>query len=140
MALTAAQKCKRYKERHPEKFTAEARRDSRKSSDAKYQKTKAYEKATTKYRRSDKHRDAELKFLYGITLEDKKNLYIAQEGKCGICHKPLPTELSKCHVEHNHSTGKVRSLAHHRCNQILGFFEKTPEIVEQCVQYLKLHG
>lgn len=61
----------------------------------------------------------------------KAALMIAQRGKCAICRKK-----SKLDLDHNHTTGKVRSLLCWSCNTKLGWLEKyRPEIVA----YLKEH-
>ena len=129
----------RYRKSHPEKYTADARRSKRRKNDEEYRKTPAYSRAVKKYRGSDKYKDRDLRFKYGISLEDKKRMLKEQKGLCGICHKPLPKAFGKCFVEHNHKTGKVRSLAHRRCNLVLGFIENTPELIAQCEAYLVKH-
>lgn len=137
--LTQSQRNARVRAKYPEKYTAEYRRDRRRKSDENYRKTKAYKRAQKKYRGKDRYKNATLKFLYGISLEDKKNMKAAQKNLCGVCKKPMPRSLSKCFVDHNHENRRVRSLVHRRCNLILGFFEKTPEIAGQCMRYLRKH-
>ena len=129
----------RYRKSHPERYTAEYRRDRRRKSDEGYRKTEEYKVAQSKYRGKDRYKNATLKFLYGISLQEKKSMKVAQKRLCGVCIKPLPRSLSKCFVDHNHETRRIRSLVHRRCNLILGFFEKTPEIAEQCMGYLQKH-
>ena len=67
-----------------------------------------------------------------MTIEDYNNLKEQQDGKCKIC------KCSKSLViDHDHKTGKVRSLLCHRCNSGLGFFDDNPKFLESASTYLK---
>ncbi len=57
-----------------------------------------------------------LKTRYGLTQADVEKMLLAQDVSCGICKK----EMLKPHIDHCHSTGKVRGLLCHRCNTRLG--------------------
>lgn len=57
-----------------------------------------------------------LKSRYGLALSDVQTMLEKQGGACAICVLPL----TKHHVDHCHSTGKVRGLLCHRCNTRLG--------------------
>jgi len=140
MALTRAEINKRFRERHPEKYTAEYRRMRRKKSDKTYYGTPAYKEAYKKYRISDKAKlrsqNHHLQAIYGITIEDKCRMWEEQKGLCGLCNRALPEEINKCHLDHNHSTGQIRQLLHHRCNMVLGLFEKDPDFITKVFEYL----
>ena len=72
---------------------------------------------------------------YNITIEDYDKMFDEQGGVCYICHEPsLNQRLS---VDHNHETGKVRSLLCSRCNIWLGILENNGELFEQFKIYLK---
>ncbi len=60
-----------------------------------------------------------LKHAYNITIEEYNELKIKQNYCCAICKKK-----KKLSVDHNHKTGKIRSLLCHRCNIRVGFIEK----------------
>lgn len=141
MSLTRSEIGKRHRLKYPEKYTADARRSSRKTSDIAYRKTEAYRTAYTKYRASEGYqknsKDYHLLSCYGLTFEDKKHKYEEQKGLCGLCSKELPSDLSKCDVDHNHATHRVRELLHRRCNLLVGFFEKDPELPCKVEGYLK---
>lgn len=79
----------------------------------------------------------QLRYKYGITIEDKIRMYEEQQGLCGLCGKPLPAEINKCCVDHNHSTDAVRALLHRACNVALGYLEKYPELAWQIPAYLR---
>ena len=80
----------------------------------------------------------QLRYKYGIALEDKRRMYEEQKGLCGVCDKSLPVEISKCCTDHNHTTDIVRALLHRECNIALGYFEKNPDLIVQIPAYLKL--
>jgi len=144
MALTRAEINKRFRERHPELYTAEARRDKRRKTDREYRKSPAYRTAYTKYRISNKYKltsqNHSLLSKYGITIEDKCKMWEEQKGLCGLCNRALPEQINKCHLDHNHSTGELRQLLHHRCNMLLGFFEKDPDLVTKVLEYLEKYN
>lgn len=54
--------------------------------------------------------------LYGLSEEEFRAFYVAQDGKCNICREEMKTP----HVEHDHDTGKVRGLTCGPCNLGLG--------------------
>lgn len=55
-----------------------------------------------------------------------------QNGACGICKK----EKKSLHVDHNHTTGKVRGLLCYNCNNGLGRFKDSIEFLYNAVKYL----
>ncbi len=77
-----------------------------------------------------------LKRLYGITWEDKVRMYQEQQGLCGLCSLPLPAEISRAHVDHNHLTGEVRKLLHKHCNTVVAFFEEDSIRINSLLDYL----
>lgn len=131
MALTTAERCRRHRLKHPEKYTAEARREKRKEYDKKHHNSENRLKVYRKYRQSDKRQDWYLRTNYGITLAQKKKMYADQAGLCLFCREPLKFEL--CSVDHSHRTGKVRGLLHPGCNTILGYVENN---LRRCLDYL----
>ena len=57
-----------------------------------------------------------LETRYGLTPSDVQAMLEKQGGACAICVLPL----TKHHIDHCHTTGKVRGLLCHRCNTRLG--------------------
>ena len=94
-----------------------------------------------KYRQTEKgkavHNDGELKLRCGITLADKRQMYVDQRGLCKLCGKELSTSLSECHTDHNHTTGKVRGLLHPGCNWVIVMLESFPELVDKGLEYIQ---
>lgn len=60
--------------------------------------------------------------LYGITVEQREEMAIRQDGKCAICGI-IPNGNKNFHVDHDHNTGKIRQLLCNKCNAHLGWFE-----------------
>lgn len=73
---------------------------------------------------------------YGMTLEDLKKLYIAQDNKCKICDTPESELKQMLHVDHCHKTGKVRGLLCYGCNSGLGGFKDNVNNLRKAIEYL----
>ena len=90
-------------------------------------------------------RESKLRSAYGITAEDYEVMAESQGFACAVCEEPddrvseagVPMALS---VDHDHSTGKVRSLLCHRCNTAIGLLRDDPNIVDRVAEYLRLNG
>ena len=77
-----------------------------------------------------------LKAAYGMSLKDREDMIKNQNYKCKICKKSLK-EYSA--VDHDHKTGKIRSLLCRKCNLGLGAAKDSVEILENMVKYLEIH-
>lgn len=78
------------------------------------------------------------KLTYGIELEGKRALLLAQGG-CAICRKPPTDNLRGWHTDHNHSTGAVRGVLCLNCNSGLGQFHDDPVALQAAIDYLRSH-
>ena len=58
---------------------------------------------------------------FGLTPQDYARLFIAQDGKCGICRRPPASRALD--IDHDHKTREIRGLLCHRCNRGLGYFQ-----------------
>lgn len=85
----------------------------------------------------DENRSRMLRQRYGITWKDKVQMYGEQKGLCKLCNEPLPEDIGKCQVDHDHETDSVRGLLHHRCNLFLGYLEQDEEFLEKALTYLE---
>lgn len=77
---------------------------------------------------------------YGLTEEQREALLAAQDGLCGICGKPTNfggQGFKTAHVDHCHSTGRVRGVLCGVCNTALGKLGDTVEAIERVLSYLK---
>lgn len=54
---------------------------------------------------------------YGITPEQYLAMSVRQGGTCAICKRPPKTR--RLHVEHDHTSKRVRGLTCHNCNRHL---------------------
>src|ERR1035437_4240225 len=75
---------------------------------------------------------------YGLTPEDFLAMYEIQEGKCGNsgCNVELGLNGIGTCVDHNHSTGKVRSLLCNGCNTALGFLKEDKSRANGLASYI----
>lgn len=75
---------------------------------------------------------------YGMTPNDYHLLYVVQEGRCAICATQHP-EFSpgNLHVDHCHAIGHVRGLLCTSCNNGLGRFKDSPEVLTTAAEYLR---
>ena len=89
----------------------------------------------------------QLKYKFGITIEEYDLLLEAQGGTCALCDglnnirkkstysgNPVAMALS---VDHNHKTGKVRGLLCNGCNTSLGKFRDDPVLLKKAIKYLE---
>jgi hypothetical protein len=64
-----------------------------------------------------KARDKYLQRKYGITLKQYNKMLRDQKQSCAICKKHKSKFKRSLAVDHNHATGKVRSLLCFYCNK-----------------------
>lgn len=78
---------------------------------------------------------------YGITESDKRFLEQSQGNRCAICQTHF-SELDqrRIHVDHCHSTGKIRGILCHCCNQVLAQAHDMPAVLKAAAKYLRRHG
>lgn len=72
---------------------------------------------------------------YGLTEETYEALLVSQNNLCAICCKKNETKRD-WHVDHCHTTGKVRGILCHYCNLGLGNFKDNKEYLENAIAYL----
>lgn len=81
---------------------------------------------------------------YGITEDDYSKLIISQNYVCAICKQPETStdgatgETKILSVDHCHSSNKVRGLLCNNCNQGLGKFKDSVEILQSAIECLKV--
>lgn len=81
-----------------------------------------------------------LKRVYGMSLEEYKELFDSQNGVCAICGEKAKggkTSTRELHIDHDHVTGRNRGLLCHKCNPGLGQFNDSIEMLEKAIAYLK---
>lgn len=71
---------------------------------------------------------------YGITRDDVQAIRTRQNDRCAICGEPGPE-----HLDHDHSTGRIRQLLCQRCNHGLGLFRDDPDLLHFAAFYVEGH-
>lgn len=75
--------------------------------------------------------------MYGMSLSDYERLLQAQGMSCAICRTKSPGGLGRFHVDHCHSTGRIRGLLCHSCNTGLGLFKDSDVNLRRAIEYLR---
>lgn len=95
----------------------------------------------------EQYQDTTLKRRYNVSFYAAQKLYESQNGKCAICEIPIPelTDENKsrtnwAHVDHNHSTKKVRGLLCPSCNHLLGNCKEDVVTLQKAIQYLQKYS
>lgn len=74
---------------------------------------------------------------YGITIEAKQRKIEIQENKCGICSDFI--DMKNGHLDHDHKTGLIRGVLCSKCNQGIGMFRESYQILSNAIEYLDQH-
>lgn len=61
----------------------------------------------------------------------------AQGGKCATCERPIPPAGRTRHVDHNHTTGRIRGILCQPCNVALGHLQENPDTLRRMIAYLE---
>ena len=82
-----------------------------------------------------------IKVTYNITWDEYVSLYNEFGGKCGICGEELSLLKTKdtmtAHIDHCHTTNKVRGILCRSCNRGIGYLRDDPELLTKASDYLK---
>ena len=73
---------------------------------------------------------------YRLTSDEYNRMLEMQDERCAICNK----HATPLHVDHSHTTGKVRALLCRNCNHGLGNFRDDPVNLKYAMQYLRDMG
>lgn len=95
-------------------------------------------KENTEYRR--KRRDTWMKKTHGISLHEYENKLKEQGLICMICNTELPVFGSSTHLDHDHTTGKLRDFLCTNCNRGLGHFKDSEGLLLLAAEYLRKHN
>lgn len=78
-----------------------------------------------------------LRRRFGISVDDYDALLVTQGGACALCDSPTPGgRWTRFHVDHCHTTGRVRGLLCYRCNVALGALGDSPESILRAYNYV----
>jgi hypothetical protein len=87
----------------------------------------------------ERAQNAQLKYKYGITLEQRDAMFAEQGHACAICGTAAPARSNKHQnwaVDHDHRTGAVRGILCHPCNLLLGNALDSPDTLAKAIRYL----
>ena len=73
---------------------------------------------------------------YKLTIEELDELLDVEN--CAICNIPFK-EAGRKVIDHCHETGEIRDVLCDPCNTTLGQLEKTPDILNQYINYINQH-
>lgn len=76
---------------------------------------------------------------YGMTIEQYDAMLETQGGGCFICGRPPRDDIS-LHVDHDHSTGRVRGILCFCCNNALADFQDDPALLRKAAGYVSWHA
>lgn len=88
-------------------------------------------------KRAKKARWARVKKEYGLSELDVAQMLNKQNCQCVICGINIETGY---HIDHCHSTGKVRGLLCQKCNQAIGLLQESESLFFKAAQYIKEHN
>lgn len=137
--MTPSDRTKAWKLAHPER-TRELNRESvRRWKQRNPEKAKAATRQSVrlwKLRNPERvaYYGAVARTAYGLTLEQIRELEVAQCGECAICGVVPEKRLV---IDHDHKTGKVRGLICSRCNIGLGHLGDDVAGVRRALAYLE---
>lgn len=87
-----------------------------------------------------KHLNAQSKYIHGITRQQYESRLSAQGNRCAICSTDQPGGCGRFHLDHDHTTGRLRGFLCSRCNQGLGRFLDNPDLFEAAAEYVERHA
>jgi hypothetical protein len=88
-------------------------------------------------------KNRKLKAAHNINLSDFNEMLEGQNGVCMICKKPETAKprgrLLSLSVDHCHETNIIRGLLCGNCNQGLGRFKDSPELMRKAAEYIEFY-
>lgn len=85
----------------------------------------------------NRRRATRIKHLYGIEYSEYERLRELQQGCCAVCGTAPDRDL---HVDHCHTTGRVRGLLCGGCNRALGIMHDDPACIRRLALYAERHA
>jgi len=72
-----------------------------------------------------------------FSFEDAQRLRFKQGNQCAICERPETARGRTLSLDHNHVTGKVRGFLCSNCNNGLGRFKDSSQLLQNAILYLE---
>jgi hypothetical protein len=127
-----------YKDKARQKEWDRTHRDKKNANKRKWygslspEKKKAYNRRQMENAKKNQ-RCVHLKYEYNLSMDDFASLLQSQDNKCAICQDPFSKTP---HVDHDHTTGKIRGLLCNNCNAGIGFLKDSPKLLRLAIEYL----
>lgn len=86
------------------------------------------------------NRKADLKWKYGISIQEFDQLLESQQYKCAICSISHHDVTYGLYVDHCHKSNEIRGLLCSRCNMGLGLFREQADFLNGAINYLNKYG
>ncbi len=129
-----------WRKNNPEKFALQLERRKQRLRENPEQQRAIHQRFKEKhpeYHRVKKYSAIrQLKQKYGLTLEEKQQMFDSQEGRCEICNITF-VDLSDAKVDHDHITGQNRSLLCSHCNLAIGHAREDAKTLRRMAEYLE---
>lgn len=74
---------------------------------------------------------------YTITKEEYEALFAKQGGCCALCGMDSKQNKKRLAIDHCHSAKNIRGLLCSKCNQGLGLFNDSPELLRKAAVYVE---
>jgi hypothetical protein len=94
----------------------------------------------------ERARAEHLRRVYGLTMEEYEQMLTGQNGLCACCGRSETRRVGRkkrsenaplLHVDHCHTTGRIRGLLCSACNQALGLLEEDPQRIKALLHYVE---
>lgn len=74
---------------------------------------------------------------YGLDQSEFDAIFSRQNGRCAVCGVSLEPNGRHTHIDHCHTSGKVRGILCHHCNAALGYAKDNPETLRRAAKYIE---
>ena len=90
--------------------------------------------------RGERKKGWDIKAKYNISITDYKEMLLKQNNRCAICGDFNDNIKYGLHIDHCHTTGKVRGLLCHHCNTAIGSLKENKNNFINAIKYLEERG
>ena len=72
-----------------------------------------------------------------MNLDEYSKLLKDQKGRCAICNAKKSTLNQRFHIDHDHTTRKIRGLLCYSCNAGIGLLGDSIKRLQAAISYLR---
>ena len=72
------------------------------------------------------------------TVEEIMAIWESSGGVCAVCSSP-PRDKRSLHLDHDHTTGKVRGFLCNHCNVSIGMARESADLLRRLADYVEAH-